>query len=286
MPIQVKQLHYIYYPKSPFEYHALKGVDLTFQDKLFTAVVGHTGCGKSTLVQHLNALLRPTSGEVTVNEYTITHKTKIKHLKQLRKVVGMVFQFPEYQLFEETVFKDIAFGPKNFGKKEEDLKEKVLEVMRMVGLDESYLEKSPFDLSGGQKRRVAIAGILAMDPDILVLDEPLAGLDPQGAKEMIELFQGINRQGKTIIMISHYMDSVLEYCDHVIVMKEGNVAAEGSPNEIFTDKELLQRVGIVEPEIIKFARTLQENGLNIDLKAIKNLDTLIEAIKKAKGVRK
>ena len=282
MPIQVKQLEYIYYPKTPFEYHALKGIDLTFQDKKFTAIIGHTGCGKSTLAQHFNALLRPTKGEVNVNDYVITPKSKIKHLKQLRKVVGMVFQFPEYQLFEETVFKDIAFGPKNFGNKEDDLKEKVIEVLKMVGLDESYLDKSPFDLSGGQKRRVAIAGILAMDPDILVLDEPTAGLDPQGSRDMMQLFKDINAKGKTIIMISHDMDSVLANCDEMVILREGQVVTKDTPNKVFTNEALLKELGINAPEVIKFARTLQENGLNVDLESIKDIDTLIAAIVKAR----
>ncbi len=284
MPISFRNLYYTYYPKSPYEYTALKGINLTLEDKRFIAIVGHTGSGKSTLVQHINALLLPTEGEVEVNEYKITPNAKIKGLKLLRKHAGMVFQFPEYQLFEETVFKDIAFGPKNFGANEEELKPKIIEIMKMVGLDESFLERSPFELSGGQKRRVAIAGILAMEPDILILDEPTAGLDPQGAHDMMRLFRRIYQNGTTIIMVTHEMEYVLGYCEEVVVLKDGQVVAQKRPIDIFTNDQLLKDVNIEPPMVISFAKKLEEKGLKIDWEMIKNTTTLVDAIAKAKGV--
>ena len=285
MPIEIRNLSYVYYPKTPFEYKALKDINLTFEDKQFIAIIGQTGSGKSTLTQHLNALLRPCNGEVKVNDFTITAKDKIKDIKMLRKMVGMVFQFPEYQLFEETVFKDIAFGPKNFGVKEEDLKGKVIEVLKLVGLDETYLEKSPFDLSGGQKRRVAIAGLLAMDPDIIVLDEPTAGLDPRGSQKMMKLFEDIHRSGKTIIMVSHDMDSVIRYAQRVIVLQEGQVIADDTPSKIFTNKEILDKLAINQPEVIKFANELKANGFEIDALRVKDIDTLVAEIIRAKEAK-
>ena len=195
MSITFKKVEHIYSEKTPFSYHALKGVDLNIEKGKMTALIGHTGSGKSTLIQHMNALLLPSAGEVHIEDILITATDKPESLKPLRKKAGLVFQFPEYQLFEETILKDIIFGPKNFGINEDEAIEMAKKVLKMVGLDESYLEKSPFDLSGGQKRRVAIAGILAMDPDILILDEPTAGLDPQGAKEMLNLFKKINQTG-------------------------------------------------------------------------------------------
>lgn len=282
MPIVFKELSHVYYPNSPFEYEALKKINLTLQDKKFIAIIGHTGSGKSTLAQHINALLLPTSGELQVDNFTIQPKVKIKGIKMLRKHAGMVFQFPEYQLFEETIFKDIAFGPKNFGAKEETLQEKVVEVLELVGLDETYLEKSPFELSGGQKRRVAIAGILAMDPDILILDEPTAGLDPQGAHEMMRLFRTLHRSGKTIIMITHEMEYVLGYCDEVVVMKDGKIVTQKRPIDVFTDDELLKDINIEAPAVISFAKKLEANGLKLNYENIKTTSSLVDAIVEAK----
>ena len=189
MSITFKEVEHIYSQNTPFAYHALKGVNLNIKKGSMVALIGHTGSGKSTLVQHINALLLPTKGQIQIEDYMISATDKPSLLKPLRKKAGLVFQFPEYQLFEETILKDIIFGPKNFGVNEEEAIIKAKEALKLVGLDESYLEKSPFELSGGQKRRVAIAGILAMEPEILVLDEPTAGLDPQGAKEMLSLFK-------------------------------------------------------------------------------------------------
>ena len=204
MPIAFEKVNYQYAPNTPFAYEALKNIDLAFELGKITAIIGPTGSGKSTLVQHLNALLLPTRGTVLVLDRTITHNDKPKELKSLRKRVGLVFQFPEYQLFEETILKDIMFGPLNFKVDEATAKQQALAALNMVGLDESTAEKSPLDISGGQKRRVAIAGILAINPDVLVLDEPTAGLDPQGAKSMMELFVRLNRDhGKTILVVTH-----------------------------------------------------------------------------------
>jgi energy-coupling factor transport system ATP-binding protein len=241
------------------------------------ALIGHTGSGKSTLIQHINALLLPTKGQVKVEDILITATNKPSSLKPLRKKAGLVFQFPEYQLFEETVLKDIIFGPMNFGMSEENATIKAKEVLKKVGLDESYLEVSPFDLSGGQKRRVAIAGILAMDPDILVLDEPTAGLDPQGAREMLNLFKSINKMGKTVIIVSHDMNQVLEYCDDAIVMNNGKVEKYMKVDDLFKETEYLSSLSIDLPIITSFIKELNNNGFHIDT-SIKDIDELIKVI--------
>ena len=240
-------------------------------------LVGESGSGKSTLIQHINALLLPTAGEIKVDDILITATDKPETLKPLRKKAGLVFQFPEYQLFEETILKDIIFGPKNFGFNEEEAIEIAKETLELVGLDESYLEKSPFDLSGGQKRRVAIAGILAMNPDILILDEPTAGLDPQGAKEMLNLFQKINQQGKTVILVSHDMNQVLEYCDDVVVMNKGRVEKHVTVDELFRETEYLTSLSIDLPMITSFILELNANGYHID-PSLKDINQLIEEI--------
>lgn len=261
MSITFEALSHEYNPGTPFSYLALDHVDLDIAQGRITAIIGETGSGKSTLVQHLNALLLPSDGSLTVLDRTITAKEKPKHLKQLRKQVGLVFQFPEYQLFEETIAKDIAFGPKNFGMSEEEALHKAKEVISLVGLDESLLERSPFELSGGQKRRVAIAGILAMDPDVLVLDEPAAGLDPQGAKDMMSLFVRLNREyHKTILLVTHDMEHVLEYCDDVVVMEHGHMVAKCETKAFFRDVEMLKRMHIDPPALIRLREMLKEHG--------------------------
>ena len=277
MPITFKEIEHIYSENTPFSYHALKGVNLKIKDKSFTAIIGQTGSGKSTLIQHINALLLPTSGEINVDEFIITATDKPSKLKPLRKKAGLVFQFPEYQLFEETIEKVIIFGPMNFGVSEEEAKKIARKVLKMVGLNESYLSKSPFELSGGQKRRVAIAGILAMDPDILILDEPTAGLDPQGTNEMMSLFKKINDLGKTIILITHDMNHVLQYCDEVVVMNHGRVEKHDSVTNIFKDSNYLNSLGIDLPIITDFILKLNNHGFNID-SSINNIDHLVLAI--------
>lgn len=277
MSITFKEVEHTYSENTPFSYHALKGIDLNIKTGSMTALIGHTGSGKSTLIQHINALLLPTAGEIKVDDILITATDKPETLKPLRKKAGLVFQFPEYQLFEETILKDIIFGPKNFGVNEEEAIEIAKETLELVGLDESYLEKSPFDLSGGQKRRVAIAGILAMNPDILILDEPTAGLDPQGAKEMLNLFQKINQQGKTVILVSHDMNQVLEYCDDVVVMNKGRVEKHVTVDELFRETEYLTSLSIDLPMITSFILELNANGYHID-PSLKDINQLIDEI--------
>ncbi|MCI5774628.1 MAG: energy-coupling factor transporter ATPase, partial [Erysipelotrichaceae bacterium] len=236
MPIKFEKVSHIYSDGSPFTYTALKNIDLEISEGKLTAIIGATGSGKSTLVQHLNALLLPSDGKVYILDRTIASDEKPTKLKSLRKDVGLVFQFPEYQLFEETIIKDVAFGPKNFDCSEEEALIKAKKALAMVNIDASFYDKSPLDLSGGQKRRVAIAGILAMDPKIIVLDEPTAGLDPQGAKAMMELFQRLNKQyQKTIIIVSHDMEHVFNYCDEVVVLDHGNVRCHLTVDEFFKD---------------------------------------------------
>lgn len=277
MSITFKEVEHIYSENTPFAYHALKGVNLKITDQSFTAIIGQTGSGKSTLIQHINALLLPTSGSINIDEYLITATDKPSKLKPLRKKAGLVFQFPEYQLFEETIEKDIIFGPMNFGVSEEEAKKIAHNVLKTVGLDESYLNKSPFDLSGGQKRRVAIAGILAMNPDILILDEPTAGLDPQGTNEMMSLFKRINESGKTIILVTHDMNHVLQYCDEVVVMNHGKVEKHDTVTNVFKDSEYLNSLGIDLPIITNFIIKLNNQGFNLD-SSINNIEQFIAAI--------
>lgn len=279
MSIEARNLGHVYSPDTPFAYQALDGASVRIPEGKMTAIIGQTGSGKSTFVQHLNGLLVPTAGELEVLGRKILPGMKIKDLKELRRQVGLVFQFPEYQLFEETIGRDIAFGPKNFGVSEEDALEQVKAVLPVVGLDESYLERSSFDLSGGQKRRVAIAGILVLDPEVLVLDEPAAGLDPQGAKEMMELFADLNiKAGKTVLLVTHDMEHVLKYCDHVIVMDQGKVAREADVDEFFSHPEWLEAIGIDPPGIVRLQLRLRERGMDLGPIRLRDRD-LIEAVR-------
>lgn len=277
MSVTFKEVEHTYSPNTPFAYYALKGIDLNIKEGSMTALIGHTGSGKSTLIQHINALLLPTKGQINIEDFIIDASSKPTNLKELRRKAGLVFQFPEYQLFEETILKDISFGPKNFGMEEEKYTKIAIESLKLVGLDESYLERSPFDLSGGQKRRVAIAGILAMNPDILVLDEPTAGLDPQGSKDMMNLFKKINKLGKTVIIVTHDMNHVLEYCDDVVVMNKGKVERHVSVTELFRETEYLHSLSIDLPVITSFILKLNEKGFNID-PTIKDINELAKQI--------
>ena len=279
MSIEINHLEHVYNAGTPFEHSALHGIDLSIPEGKVTAIIGQTGSGKSTLVQHLNGLLIPSAGTLDICGFHIQPLLKIKDVKALRKEVGLVFQFPEYQLFEETIEKDIAFGPKNFGVEEEKAIELVKKILPMVGLDESYLQRSPFELSGGQKRRVAIAGILVLDPKVLVLDEPTAGLDPQGAKEMMSLFMDLNRtHNKTILLVSHDMQHVMRYCDHVIVLDHGKVLQESDVHTFFEHPEWMIKVGINPPAIIRLKLMLKEKGFLIP-DEILELDALVKCIR-------
>ncbi|MCH5462837.1 energy-coupling factor ABC transporter ATP-binding protein [Lactobacillus sp. LC28-10] len=263
--ITFEQVNYSYQAGTPFAVQALKNINLQIKSGTFTAVIGQTGSGKSTLIQHLNALLKPSSGTVTIGDQVITNETNNKHLKPLRKKVGMVFQFPENQLFEETVLKDIAFGPQNFGVSEADANELAKRMAGEVGLDESLLSRSPFDLSGGQMRRVAIAGVLALEPEVLVLDEPTAGLDPRGRLEIMQLVTRLREeQGLTIVLITHQMDDVADYADHVLVMGHGELLKQGTPREIFSDPEWLTAHQLGLPSATRFAYELQQAGFEFE----------------------
>ncbi len=263
--INFKNVTHTYQANTPFAQNALDHVTLSIPKQSFTAIIGHTGSGKSTLVQHINALLKPTRGQLEVLGKTITPETTNKNLKTFRQRVGMVFQFPEKQLFEETVIKDIMFGPLNYGVSTEAAKSAALRAMKLIGLDPSLVNKSPFDLSGGQMRRVAIAGVLAMDPEILILDEPTAGLDPHGRSEIMDLATHLNRDnGITIILITHQMDDVVNYASNVVVMDKGKVAKVGTPAEIFTTEEWLNRMQLTLPTSASFALKLQQIGIRFD----------------------
>lgn len=278
MPITFEKLTHEYNADTPFAYLALDAIDLSIEEGKITAIIGETGSGKSTLVQHLNALLLPTKGSLTVLDRTITADEKPKQLKELRKRVGLVFQFPEYQLFEETIAQDIAFGPRNFGMSEEAALKQAQKMLQVVGLSEDYSERSPFELSGGQKRRVAIAGILAMDPDVLVLDEPAAGLDPQGAKDMMELFVRLNKEyHKTILLVTHDMEHVLTYCDHVVVVDNGHIAQTCDKQQFFKDSTLLKKLRINPPAVIRLRDELNQRGFSL-LCDLLDMDTLAKAI--------
>ena len=286
MPIKYSDVSFTYNDKTPFSYEALRGVNLEILDGSFTAIVGKTGCGKSTLIQQLNGLLIPSEGEVAVNQYVVSknRKRRTKKIKELRKLVGIVFQFPEYQLFEETVEKDVAFGPKNFGLSNEEALKNAHDALRLVGLDDTFFKRSPFDLSGGERRRVAIAGILALKPSILVLDEPTAGLDPRGAREMMKLFKGLHDNGTTVILVTHDMNIVLEYSDTVIVMEDGEVREITTPLQLFNQENDLY--SLETPLLYKFVKLLSDQGLKLNLNEIKDIESLGAAIAKARGNKK
>ena len=279
MGIQVKNIFYTYQKKATNATQALRDVSLEIRDNDFLAIVGETGSGKSTLAQMFNALLVPDKGDVLVNDYVINYKNrKSKKLRGLRKQVGLVFQFPEYQLFEETVEKDVAFGVKNFGVKGEEAIKRAHEALKQVGLDESYFKRAPFDLSGGEKRKVAIAGILAINPDILIFDEPTAGFDPQSSKDLMNLITEFHNNGKTIIIITHDMDLVNTYTKRVVMLERGQVTFDGTPNELFAYIKGYDRLDT--PNVIKVAEKLKDMGMDIDINQIHTNEELVEAIKR------
>ena len=266
MPISFTNVFYTYSPKSPLAFAALKDINVTIEDHSFTALIGQTGSGKSTLVQHINGLLRQSEGTIDVNGFILEAGKKNKKIKELRKNVGLVFQFPEYQLFEETVLKDVMFGPKNFGVNEKEAREAAIDALSKVYIDKSLWDKSPFELSGGQKRRAAIAGILAMKPEVLILDEPTAGLDPKGRDDILDQIARLHKESKiTVVLVSHSMEDVAKYVDRLIVMDDGKVRFDGTPREVFSHYKELEKLGLAAPQVGMLKRIVvidigDENG--------------------------
>ena len=269
MGIALKNVSFTYQEGTPLASTALSDVSLTIEDGSYTALIGHTGSGKSTILQLLNGLLVPSQGSVRVFDTLITSNSKNKDIRQIRKQVGLVFQFAENQIFEETVLKDVAFGPQNFGVSEEDAEQIAREKLALVGIDESLFDRSPFELSGGQMRRVAIAGILAMEPAILVLDEPTAGLDPLGRKELMNLFKKLHQSGMTIVLVTHLMDDVAEYANQVYVMEKGRLVKFGKPSDVFQDVVFMEEVQLGVPKITAFCKRLADRGVSFKRLPIK-----------------
>ena len=263
MSIEVRNLSHIYGEGTIFEQYALKNVDLTIGDGEFIGLIGHTGSGKSTLIQHLNGLLRASSGDILYNGESIYREGY--SMKELRSHVGLVFQYPEHQLFEVDVFSDVCFGPKNLGLSQEEVEARAREALTLVGLDESFYKQSPFELSGGQKRRAAIAGVLAMKPEVLILDEPTAGLDPQGREDVLGLVAKLHReQGMTVILVSHSMEDVARYVSRLVVMNHGEKVFDGTPKEVFRHYKELEAIGLAAPQITYVVHALKEQGIPID----------------------
>ena len=269
MGIALENVSFTYQEGTPLASTALSDVSLTIEDGSYTALIGHTGSGKSTILQLLNGLLVPSQGSVRVFDTLITSTSKNKDIRQIRKQVGLVFQFAENQIFEETVLKDVAFGPQNFGVSEEDAEQIAREKLALVGIDESLFDRSPFELSGGQMRRVAIAGILAMEPAILVLDEPTAGLDPLGRKELMNLFKKLHQSGMTIVLVTHLMDDVAEYANQVYVMEKGRLVKRGKPSDVFQDVVFMEKVQLGVPKITAFCKRLADRGVSFKRLPIK-----------------
>lgn len=272
MSIVVKNLTHIYNEGMPFSSKALDNISFEIKDRDFVGLIGHTGSGKSTLIQHLNGILKPSSGDIYINDFKITDPDL--NLTEIRKRVGVVFQYPEYQLFEETIEKDIAFGPSNLGLEEEEIKNRVKLSMEAVGLDyESFKDKSPFELSGGQKRRVAIAGVIAMEPKVLILDEPIAGLDPKGRDDILNQIRKLHDDYKiTTIMISHSMEDVAKVADRVVVMNHGSIILDGKVSDVFKEVDVLEDIGLGVPQVTYLLRELRKKGFDIsdDIYTIKD----------------
>jgi len=263
MSLELKHVSHIYQEGSAKESYALRDICLNVNEGEFLGIAGHTGSGKSTLIQHFNGLLKPTSGEVIVDGVNINGKEAKKELKALRMQVGIVFQYPEYQLFEETVERDIAFGPRNLGLSDIEIQHRVAEAMDILKLSKKLRKKSPFELSGGQKRKIAIAGVLAMKPKYLILDEPTAGLDPKGREEFLELIADLHRQGLTVVMVSHSMDDIARYAQRMIVLEHGEIRLEGTPQTVFAQYELLERIGLGVPTLTKLLIELRKQGWDV-----------------------
>jgi len=282
MSIKIENLTHIYMPKSPFEKVALDNVSLDIKDGEFIALIGHTGSGKSTLIQHFNGLLEATSGKIIVDGVDITEK-KVK-LTNIRKTVGLVFQYPEYQIFEETIAKDIEFGPRNLGLSDSEIHNRVVKSMEMVGLDyETYKDKSPFDLSGGQKRRVAIAGVVAMQPTTLILDEPTAGLDPKGRDDILDQISKLHKDyNMTVIIVSHSMEDVAKIAERIIVMNDGKITLQGTPAEVFKEVDMLEDIGLGVPQVTYLVRALRKKGFDIS----DNIFTMEDAKKELLSILK
>ena len=280
MAIRFKSLSYVYNKDMPYAKKALDNIDLEISESKVTALIGETGSGKSTLVEHLNALLIPTDGQLEIFDYVIMPKIKMHFLKSLRKDIGLVFQFSEYQLFEETVLKDVMFGPLNFGYPQEDALKMSINALTLVGIDKDLYETSPLELSGGQRRRVAIAGILACDPKVIVLDEPTAGLDPMGAKEIINLFISLNKKfNKTLIIVSHDNEMVYNYCDDTVVLNHGKIVYHGSTLDLFNDQNKLKEFNMLEPQIVTFKNMLINKGFKISSEA-RTLEMIVDEVRK------
>jgi len=277
MSILVEGLTHIYMQDGPFESTAIEDVSLRIEDGEFIGLIGHTGSGKSTLIQHLNGLLKPTRGKIIIQGMDLTDKSV--NMKKIRQAVGLVFQYPEHQLFEETVYKDISFGPLNMGMDPSSIQERVQTSMELVGMDyEVYKNRSPFELSGGQRRRVAIAGVIAMRPSILILDEPTAGLDPRGREEIFSLIRDLHQKNKiTIILVSHSMEDVSRLADRIIVMNKGKIAMTGKPGEIFAKADLLEEMGLGIPQVTQLIQALNTIGKNIptDIFSLEDIKTVI-----------
>lgn len=280
MPITLSHVSHVYQPGTPFEWRALDDVTLEIPEGQFWGIIGATGSGKSTLIQHMNGLLKPTSGQVLVDGVDLSKRGA--DLKQVRRKVGLVFQYPEHQLFGETIFEDVAFGPRNLRLDAHEVERRVVRAMELVGLDASFRNRSPFGLSGGQARRVALAGVLAMEPRVLILDEPTAGLDPRGREEILSLIRSFPALGMTVILVSHSMDDVALLADHVVVMYHGKVQMEGTPAELFRRKEELEAIGLGVPAAAELVDRLRQRGWSLP-DGIVTLDQAVAAILAALG---